>query len=312
MTKITKENFNDFIVYKCDNNNSFVHIHLKDDISFYEKMFEYFFDENRFLNYIENKTSLKFEPSDKNYITLYKQLSLFIDDENIQKISDELENEVLKILKEEYTLEEHVDGQLYIRLDKMGKIGEYIFSNLLSEYFGYSCIIPKVNLITDRNMNVYGIDTIFFYPEDNLILFGESKVSKSLDNGLALIKKSLLTYEKQIDEEFLLVFSNRLYSDKFGAFGDKYKDIIDKSLSMKQFISKVGITDIGVPIFIAHGQDVDPDKIISKLSSLKTISVHGINVKYITISLPIINKSKMIAAFTNKIKERRDYYESIV
>ena len=42
------------------------------------------------------------------------------------------------------------------------------------------------------------------------------------------------------------------------------------------------------------------------------MSVYGINVKYITISLPIINKSKMIAAFTNKIRERRDYYESIV
>ena len=310
--EIIKETFNDFVVYKSDNHNCFLHIQLKDDASFYEALFEYFFNETRFLNYIENRMALNFEPTDENYVTLYKQLSLYIDDENSAKSSDVLEKEVLEVLQNEYAVEKREDGDLYIKLDKIGKIGEFIFCNLLTEFFGYSCVIPKVNLTTDRNMSVYGIDAVFFCPENNLILFGESKVSKSIENGISLIKKSLSTYEKQIDEEFVLILSNRLFSDKMGALGDKYGDIINKSVSMKQFISKAEITDIGIPIFIAHGGEVNVNEIFKKLESIRKINIHGIDAKYITISLPIISKSKFMAVLTAKIKERRDYYESIL
>ena len=45
-------------------------------------------------------------------------------------------------------------------------------------------------MITDKNMSVYGIDSLYYSPNEKLILLGESKVSKSLDNGIFVNTKS--------------------------------------------------------------------------------------------------------------------------
>ena len=312
MAAITKESFNDFEVYSLADDHSIIHIAFSDTSSFYQKLFDYFFDETRFLRYIENKTALTFEPTVENYVSLYKRLSLYIDDENICKLPANIEQEVLKILADEYTLEDEGSGNIKVRLDKIGKIGEYIFCNLLSEYLGYSCVIPKANFTTDRNMSVFGIDAVFYCPENKMLLFGESKVSKSLKNGVALINSSLSTYQQQVDEEFVLVLSQRWLRDKMGAFADDFAGLVGKSISMADFISKAGITTIGVPVFIAHGTEMDSYAILHKLSSVHKIKLYDLETKIITISLPIISKSKLIATFTQKVKERRDYYESIL
>lgn len=312
MTGIIKSSFNDFNVYSLGDDHSVIHIDIADTPSFYQKMFEYFFDESRFLKYIENKTSLTFEPTVENYVALYKRLSLYVDDENIGKLPADLETEVFKIIADEYTLDDKGNGNIEIRLDKIGKIGEYIFCNLLSEYFGYNCVIPKANLITDRNMSVFGIDAVFYYPESKMLLFGESKVSKSLNNGVGLINKSLSTYQKQVDEEFVLILSQRWLRDKMGIFADDFGNLVDRSISMKDFISKAGITSIGIPVFITHGTETDINTIMSQQSSINAIKLYDLDTKIISISLPIISKSKLIATFTQKIVERRDYYESVI
>lgn len=312
MTAIIQETFNCFNVYSSEGDHSILHVDIADTPSFYQKMFEYFFDESRFLQYIENKTSLSFEPTVENYVSLYKRLSLYVDDENIHKIPLDIEDEVIKILAEEYTIEDKGNGNIEVRLDKIGKIGEYLFCNLLSEYFGFCCVIPKANFITDRNMSVFGIDAVFYCPEDKMILFGESKVSNSLKNGVALINKSLSTYQQQVDEEFVLVLSQRWLRDKMGTFAADLGSFIDRSISMKNFISKSGVTSIGIPVFIAHGSETDTATILSKLASIKKIELYGLETKIISISLPIISKSKLVATFTQKIVERRVYYESII
>lgn len=312
MAAIRKALFNDFEVYSLGDNHSALHIAIADTTSFYQKMFDYFFEETRFLQYIENKTSLTFTPSVENYASLYKRLSLFVDDENICRMSEEIEEEIVKILADEYTLEDDSTGNIKVRLDKMGKIGEYLFCNLLSDYFGYSCVIPKANFTTDRNMSVFGIDAVFYCPKTKMLLFGESKMSNSLKNGVALINKSLSTYQQQVDEEFLLVLSQRWLHDKMGAFADDFAELANKSISMSDFISKAGITTIGIPVFIAHGTETNVDTILQKISSVKKIKLYELDTKIISISLPIINKSKLVATFTQKIKERRDHYESII
>lgn len=312
MTAITKVSFNDFEVYSLGDNHSVLHIEIADTASFYQKMFDYFFEETRFLQYIENKTSLTFIPSVENYVSLYKRLSLFIDDENVCRLSKDIEEEIVKILADEYTLEDDGAGNIRVRLDKMGKIGEYIFCNLLSEYFGYSCVIPKANFTTDRNMSVFGIDAVFYCSESKMLLFGESKMSNSLQNGVALINKSLSMYQQQVDEEFVLVLSQRWLHDKMGAFAEDFSELVNKSISMADFISKAGINVIGIPIFIAHGTETDTTAILKKISKVKKIKLYDLDTKIISISLPIISKSKLIATFTQKIKERRDYYESII
>lgn len=305
---ITKKH-NDFTVYSLKDQNSFMHLNLADSQSFYRDLFNYFFEESRLLRYVENKTNLHFEPTAKNYVTLFKHLGLYIDDFNIQQLPASIEEEVLRILSDEYELENAGDGQLKVRLDKMGKIGEYIFCNLLSEYFGLECIIPKVHLTTDSNMNVYGIDTLFYSSEKDMILFGESKLSKSLSNGTRLINKSLQTYENQIRDEFNLMLSNRFMKNNLGLFGDKYADLIELSLSIEDFIEKADVKRIGVPIFIAHGTCITPDDIFDKLSNIEKTTLLGLETIYIVISLPIFNKSKMISLFTHGIAERRGHYE---
>jgi hypothetical protein len=161
-------------------------------------------------------------------------------------------------------------------------------------------------------MSVFGIDALFYCQEDKMILFGESKVSNSLKNGVALINKSLSTYQQQVDEEFVLILSQRWLRDKMGTFAADFDSFIDRSISMKNFISKTGVTSIGIPVFVAHGTETNTATILGKLSSINKVKLYDLETKIISISLPVINKSKLVATFTQKIVERREYYESII
>lgn len=308
MCTVTSQHFNDFNVFSLDNSSIFIHINLT-EASFYKGFVKYFLDESRILRYAENKANLTFTPSKRNYVTLYKHLGYYIDEYNLEKLPATIEEEVIKILADEYQLNDLGDGNLQVRLDKIGKIGEYLFCNLLSEYFNFNCIIPKVHLTTDFNMSIYGIDTLFYSTENDMILLGESKFSKSLKNGIGLINKSLKTYEQQIKDEFVLMLSNRFLKNNMGIFGDKYNDAIELSLSIEEFIANANVKQIGIPIFITHGTDIDVDEILKQTKSIKQHTFLGVETQYIILSLPIVDKSKLISAFTQEIAERRALYE---
>lgn len=310
MCTVTSQHFNDFNVFSLDNSSIFIHINLTES-SFYKGFVKYFLDESRILRYAENKANLTFTPSKRNYVTLYKHLGYYIDEYNLEKLPATIEEEVIKILADEYQLNDLGDGNLQVRLDKIGKIGEYLFCNLLSEYFNFNCIIPKVHLTTDFNMSIYGIDTLFYSTENDMILLGESKFSKSLKNGIGLINKSLKTYEQQIKDEFVLMLSNRFLKNNMGIFGDKYNDAIELSLSIEEFIANANVKQIGIPIFITHGTDVDVDEILKQTKSIKQHTFLGVETQYIILSLPIVDKSKLISAFTQEIAERRALYERL-
>lgn len=310
MCTVTSQHFNDFNVFSLDNSSIFIHINLTES-SFYKGFVKYFLDESRILRYAENKANLTFTPSKRNYVTLYKHLGYYIDEYNLEKLPTTIEEEVIKILADEYQLNDLGDGNLQVRLDKIGKIGEYLFCNLLSEYFNFNCIIPKVHLTTDFNMSIYGIDTLFYSTENDMILLGESKFSKSLKNGIGLINKSLKTYEQQIKDEFILMLSNRFLKNNMGIFGDKYNDAIELSLSIEEFIANANVKQIGIPIFITHGTDIDVDEILKQTKSIKQHTFLGVETQYIILSLPIVDKSKLISAFTQEIAERRALYERL-
>lgn len=306
---ILKQNFNDFEVFSYNDCNSFVHINITNPQLFYSKMFEYFFDESRLLRYIENKASVSFQPTTANFAALYKKLKIFIDKENDIQIPQNLEENLLDIVSAEHTIIEE-NGIKKIRLDKIGKIGEYIFSNILSEYFGYQCIVPKLNMLTDYNMSIFGIDTLFYSHEKKLLLLGESKVSKSIKNGVALINKSLSSYQSQIDDEFELILSQRWLKDKMGYFADDFGDKIEISINMSDFIKKANVKTIGIPVFIAHGGSETTEEIFNELSKVKKVDLYDIETNYIIISLPLIDKDEFVKAFTIAITRRRDLYES--
>lgn len=117
-------------------------------------------------------------------------------------------------------------------------------------------------------MNVYGIDTLFYSEKRDLLMFGEAKFSKNLNNGIKLIKESLKDYEKQLRQEYVCVLSKRIYKGLLNKFNDLYGDKVAISTSMDMFVKKSGISEIGIPIFIAHGEDVKPEEIIKPIEAL--------------------------------------------
>jgi len=308
--KIVVEDYENFKVYSLDKKYSFFHIEINDDLAFYDKMFEYFFDEHKLIGYTENNSDIKFTPTIKNFVTLYKALSNYIDDLYDNVDIKEIDTEVVKILKEEYEVNDGDEGCLKVRLDKMGKIGEYMFYCILKSYFGFDCIIPKVQLTTNRNMSVYGIDALFYCKDKDMILFGESKLSNTLENGIVLIKKSLSSYENSLKNEYVFTLSNRTLKDKLNMFDYKYGNISEQCIDIEDFIKKANIDKIGIPVFIAHGSENKIEDIMKNLNRISEKNLLGLNTIYYFISLPIINKSKFISVFTRNIKERRDKYES--
>ncbi len=304
---IKKESFDDFIVHYYSDNYCFIHIEIKDTNNFYENLFEYFFNQDRLIRYAEAKMNIKFNKTKREYTTLYKHLDMYIDDFNEEKEFENLDKDITEILLNEGMLEDE-KGKLNVRLDKIGKIGEYMFSCLLNEYFEYDCIIPKIHLTTDPNMSVYGIDTLFYDSLKSEILFGESKFSKSLENGLKLIKKSLESYEVQIRDEYKLILSNRLLKDKLNIFNEKYGEYTEVCLDIDEFIREAKIDSIGIPIFIAYGGIYNAKDVLRKLMNIKNNNLLGIKTNYYCISLPIIDKEKFVKIIVLKIKKRMKVY----
>lgn len=313
-SNIKLQTFDCFNVFSIENNSAFKYINFNDNDSFYNALFDYFFDEKKLIEYCANKKKLKFNPTSQNFAMFYKFLKKFIDSENIEKDIDDIDEELFKIINEEYTLvipESNSNQQkLRVKLDKIGKIGEYIFSCILSNYYNYDCILPKLHLITNYNMSVFGIDTLFYREIDDLLLFGESKISYTLDNGINLINKSLKDYEKLISDEFEIVLCNPLYKDKLNKFNEIFSDRADSCISIVEFIEKAKIQKIGIPIFIAHGRTTCEREILQGLSSIKIPNILGITPVLIAISLPIINKDKFIFTFTEMIRKKMEYYDN--
>ena len=309
---IIEENYDCFTVYKNENEEdySFHHIKIKDNEIFYKSLFDYFFSEDRLLRYTENNSNLKFHKSHKNYVRLYKELLKFIDEENLQIDIKEFDKSIDSILTEEFKVE-NKNGKNIIRIDKYGKVGEYIFSCILSEYFQWDCVIPKLNLVTNNNMSIFGIDTLFYSERDNIIFFGESKVSNSITNGVLLIQYSLKDYQKKIEQEYLLVLSERTIK-KSRTFSKKFEKDINKCMLFKDFITKAELKNIGIPIFIAHGKEIDNYEIFTELKNIPRNDICNLNTKYYVISLPIINKDKMMAVFTKAIRDKEEVYKDNV
>ena len=304
---MVQEKYKDFIVYKNNDNNIFIHINI-DSETFYNELIEFLFNEEKLLNYISNKTTIKFEATIEQYVSLYKMLTGFIDDENLECDIELLKSELKKYIDwEKYSKEE----LLKLRRDKVGKVGEYIFHNILVDYFKYTCILPKLVLTTNKNMSVFGIDVIFYNEENNMLLFGESKVSKSLENGISLINTSLSHYENQICEEYRTVLSAELLKRRLPTEIKKY---IGKALSFQKFIEIAKIKTIGIPIFIMNGnkddKSIDAEQISRQLDSINKEKFLGLDVVYYVINIPIIDKNVFQSKIIEFLRDRCDYYES--
>lgn len=89
--------FDDFNVIQEGDNYSFVHVKIAEE-NFYNILFNYFFSEDKMLGYIENKESVNFLPTKKNYVKLYKNLKKFIDSENLDFEEERFYEELKKYI----------------------------------------------------------------------------------------------------------------------------------------------------------------------------------------------------------------------
>ncbi|MBR1700486.1 MAG: DUF1837 domain-containing protein [Lachnospiraceae bacterium] len=311
---IQKKEFDCFDVYFSAEGHSFVYAVFKDKDSYIEGLVEYIFKEENLLNYAKRNNKIGFIGTQKQYAKLYNNISMFLNTDiellEVDNITDELKD----VLGQEYTLIDEA-GNLKVQNDKVGKIGEYTFHLLLNNYFKLNCILPKFRCTTNRNMSVFGIDTLFLDTSKKVLYFGESKFCKTLDNGIKLINCSLEKYEEQIDEEYRIVLSD----DEAFRLSEEFENIFGNAkqicISFREFIKIAGIKEIGVPVFIAHGnmeiENVNPEEYINKLvKKIKRNKYFGIDVKYIFISLPVIDKNKFIERAIIKAVKKQDEYKN--
>lgn len=305
--KYSTKKYNNFDVHSIQDNYSFFHIQIKNSNLFLQGLCDFVLSEDNLLRYARNKSAIKFEPNKSNYVALFRELYNFIDDENIDLV--EYDTELEDIVIAEYDKAGMKNGKNLIRLSKVGRIGEYIFHTFLSDYFNFNCIIPKVKLTTDRNMSVHGIDALFLDVSNEMILFGESKVTNKIDNGISMINKSLTNYEKEIREEYTLVLSNNHL--KLNGLEELFPGKTELCISFDDFISQTNTKNIGVPIFIAHGEDIDHEDILLKLSKkINRNKYFGLNTKYYCISLPIHNKQDFFGCITNTVRRKLGEYNA--
>lgn len=310
---ITSENFDKFIVYKSDLANSFLYAHCTDSASFMDGLADYILSEPNLLNYANTMTPIEFVPTARIYRKLYATISSFLNSELELLTFDDVTDEVRDVLGAEYRFIDN-NGKTLIQNDKIGKIGEYTFHVLLTNYYKVHCIIPKFRCTTDRNMSVFGIDSLFLDPSQHTIFFGESKVSKNIDNAITLINRSLLDYEKQISEEYKLVLSNDESFNLSPEFLAAFKEHTDVCITFEEFIKAAHIEKICVPTFIAHGNSTTNNTIEEYLRKMNTQIIRrnyfGLETVYLFISLPIIDKEQMMDVIMRKVVKKCNDYRS--
>lgn len=298
-----------FDVYDENDKFTFLYCNISNKLELMDKYFDYFFDEEIMFQHFNHLYNVPFTPTKANYIKLLRELRKFVDDFNLTFpfIHEENDTEFEDVLIEENQLQ--LDGHDFkYHLDKAGKIGEYFFSILLERFFGLNCIIPKAKYTTDYNMSVYGIDVVYMGEDDGLLYFGESKFTKNIYNGIVQINKSLSEYEKQVSDEYELILNGWDARQNLSKIYEVYGEKLDYSISFKDFINAAGISEICIPLFIAHGTEVEPDEILKELNKIKKITLFNLNTKYLIISLPIVEKEEFIKTMSQKIVSRMDEY----
>lgn len=307
--------YNNFDVYEFEKDHTFIFADFPNKGSFLEGLSEFVLSEDNLLNYAKRTSKINFSPTVKNYKRLYDNIGIFLNAELETLSVNDLSQELVNVLGEEYDLF-NVDGELTIQNDKIGKIGEYIFHILLTQYFRLECVIPKFKCITDRNMSVFGIDSLFFDSESKRIYFGESKFSKRINNGITLVNKSLVDYEDQIREEYRIVLSSEETFIKSDKFEELFREDMDISISFEDFIDIAGVSSIGVPIFIAHGEDESkgPEYYLKRLKKgIHRNQLFSMETIYIGISFPVIDKAEFIECIITKaVKKSNEYRREIL
>ncbi len=291
---ITQDTFDKFTVFRDTEAYQFIFITIDAD-SFYEDFSKYILDFQMIKKHANINLGIGEELSLQDYNNIYERLLSFIDFERIYDIAS-LDPAIIEILDNELIKDSD------LRKDKWGRIGEYVFNIILDSYFNLDCIIRKFTLNTSRNMSVYGIDTVHCSLKDKVLYFGESKMVDTIDNGISLIKKSLVSYEAQISKEYYTIKNNSF--SRSTAFLDVFGDDLNHCLNFTSLIERTGINRIGIPIFISHGGKYNTEEVFAKMKTIEQVKLFGLDTIYYLISVPVLSKDNLRNAFVAEIREK--------
>lgn len=302
---MAKLDFQDIFIEEINGENIiYFSCHLDNPSLMVDDVFQYFFSEEAVYQHYKWLNDSPFSPDPKNYSFVYRYLKLFLDKEIEESFNyEDYENEAVDAFKEDLTFFEKHN----IRKDKVGKLGEYLLSIILEKHFKYTCIIPKLTLSTSRNMSIYGIDTLHYSKEDDCILFGESKYTTSLDNGIIMLKNSLNKYDDLIANDIELIFTQEKLAS-LNLPNEPFKEAIEMYVDVPTFIEKANITRIMIPTFIVHGEDLDKETIFEKLNKLPKKDKLGLETKYLIMSMPLKDVKAFTESLILKIKDKANEY----
>ena len=110
-----KSEFEEFKVYEIDNKYSFVYVDINDDEKFLTGLVNYIFNEENLLLYSELSTGLEFKPGKREYVKLYKNIQYFLNEELMKIPVGNVDEELVKILSEEYECIKGDNGEYLIK-----------------------------------------------------------------------------------------------------------------------------------------------------------------------------------------------------
>ena len=80
-------------------------------------------------------------------------------------------------------------------------------------------------------------------------------------------------------------------------------------MNVERFIKETKTNCIGIPLFIAHGEETNPGEILKELKKIERKKFLGLDTKYYVISMPISDASIFANGITFKIKEKADSFK---
>lgn len=300
--------------FKCNDDDSshiqFEHIDINND-NFQKKIIKYIFEDKLLYKYVTNYSAERMKTIESEYplnqlINLLKNLkkeyiSEFIT-EDIQKKLCKKMNKKIDTRRKDW--KEYFDAFLNDRINGYDVIAEIILSKILEEYLEADVLVTKLGLTTNTNMKVFGIDVLHYNTEKNLLIFGESKFTNTIDLGI----------EQHLDEIELLDYKLTCESKLFANFENNIRGIDEIKYKFSNFGRKLTLTsinsleqtktpfNIGVAFFISHG-DVYDYKIISKKIKKIKNKIKIKNIQIYLITLPVKSKADFIDVIKEVIKE---------
>lgn len=300
--------------FKCNDEDSvhtqFEHIDIDAD-KFQKKIIKYIFEDKLLYKYVTNYSAERMENIESEYpikqlINLLKNLkkeyiSEFIPEDIQKKLCRKMTK---KIDTRKTDWKERFNKFLKDRINGYDVIAEIILSKIIEEYLDADVFVTKLGLTTNTNMKVFGIDVLHYNLVKNLLIFGESKFTNTIDLGVEqhIDEIELLDYKLTCESKLFANFENNIRGTdeikcKFSDFGRKLTLASVNSLEQTEIPF-----NIGVAFFISHGDIYDYQIVSKKIKKIKNkIKIKNIQIYLIT--LPVKSKDDFIDVIKEVIKE---------